>query len=278
MTRNLELGAFLRSRRARLDPRVLSLVTARGRRVPGLRREELAELAGVSTDYYTRLEQGRQPTASVGVLNALASALQLTDDEQLYLVSLANAPVAPALKPRTAASSARPSTYRLMQLLRTAPAILLGRRTDILAANDAARRVFTDFQALPARERNATRWVVLDKQARQLHGDEWETIVGEMVGMLRLDAGRHPNDARTAELIDELSASSSVFSRLWADRRVSSRLREYKTLHHPVAGALEVCVEVMAIPGAAEQTLHIMMPEAGSVSEDAIRALVSASN
>jgi hypothetical protein len=165
-----------------------------------------------------------------------------------------------------------------MQLLRTAPAILLGRRTDILAVNDAARRVFTDFQALSARERNATRWVVLDKQARQLHGDEWETIVGEMVGMLRLDAGRHPSDGRTAQLIDELSASSSVFSRLWADRRVSSRLREYKTLHHPVVGALEVCVEVMAIPGAAEQTLHIMMPEAGSLSEDAIRALVSTPN
>lgn len=275
MTRNLELGAFLRSRRSRLDPCAFGLVTARGRRVPGLRRDELAELAGVSTDYYTRLEQGRQPTASVGVLTALASALQLTDDERLYLLSLANTPIAPASPPRTAAACARPSTYRLMQLLRTAPAILLGRRTDILAANDAARRVFTDFQALPARERNAVRWVLLDRHAREVHGDDWETIVGEMVGMLRLDAGRHPNDARTAQLIDELSTSSSVFTRLWADRRVSTRLSEHKTLHHPIAGALEVCVEVMAIPDAAGQTLHIMMPEPGSRSEDAIRALVS---
>jgi transcriptional regulator with XRE-family HTH domain len=240
-----------------------------------LRREELAQLAGVSMDYYTRLEQGRQPTASVSVLDALASALQLTDTERVYLHRLARVP-APGASVRAVPSAVRPGTYRLMELLETAPAILLGRRTDILAVNDAARLVFTDITALPARQRNGVRWI-LTEAAQELYGDEWESFAGEMVGILRLGASGHINDPRTVELIDELTANSPVFRRLWADRRVSARFRESKTLHHPTAGTLQLIVEVMAVPGAPEQTLHIMMPKPGSRSESAIQELVSQS-
>jgi transcriptional regulator with XRE-family HTH domain len=241
-----------------------------------LRREELAQLAGVSMDYYTRLEQGRQPTASVSVLDALASALQLTDTERVYLHRLARVPAAPRTAGRAVPSAVRPGTYRLMELLETAPAILCDRRTDILAVNDAARLVFTDFTALPSRQRNAVRWF-LTETAQQLYRDEWESIAGEMVGMLRLGASGRINDPSTVELVDELTANSPVFRRLWADRRVSAWLRESKTLHHPTAGTLQLIVEVLAVPGAPEQTLHIMMPKQGSRSESAIRELVSQS-
>jgi transcriptional regulator with XRE-family HTH domain len=244
--------------------------------VPGLRREELAQLAGVSVDYYTRLEQGRQPTASVSVLDALASALRLTDTERVYLHRLAWVPVAPRTGGRAVPGAVRPGTYRLMELLETAPAILCDRRTDILAFNDAARLVFADFTALPARQRNAVRWC-LSEAAQRLFGDEWESIAGEMVGMLRLGASGHINDPRTVELIDELTANSPMFCRLWADRRVSAQLRDSKTLHHPTAGTLQLMVEVLAVPGAPEQTLHVTMPKQGSRSEAAIQELVSQS-
>lgn len=275
MIRNVGLGEFLRSRRARLDPGQAGLAPTPCRRVPGLRREELARLAGVSMDYYTRLEQGRQAAPSGPVLEALASALKLDGAERTHLYGLARTAAAPAAPAGRTVQAVRPSTYRLMELLAEAPTILLGRRTDILAVNDAARAVFTNFTALPARERNAARWTLLDEDARRVHGDEWEAVATEMVGMLRLDAGRYPDDPRTAELVGELSRSP-LFRRVWADQKVSTRVSDGKTLHHPDIGKLEVIVEVMAVPDAWEQTLHIMMPKLGSPAGAKIRSLAQA--
>jgi transcriptional regulator with XRE-family HTH domain len=271
--RNVGLGEFLRSRRARLDPGQAGVMPARGRRVPGLRRDELARLAGVSKDYYARLEQGRQAAPSGPVLEALASALRLDGAERVHLYGLAHAAAAPAAPAGRAVQAVRPGTYRLMELLEEAPAILLGRRTDILAVNDAARAVFTNFTALPARERNAARWVLLDAQARRVHGGEWEAVATELIGVLRLDAGRYPGDPRTAELVAELSGSP-LFRRMWTAQKVAARVADRKTLHHPAAGNLEVIVETMAVPDAWEQTLHIMMPELGSPAGPRIRSLV----
>jgi transcriptional regulator with XRE-family HTH domain len=267
------LGEFLRSRRARLDPGQAGLTLAPGRRVPGLRRDELARLAGVSKDYYTRLEQGRQAAPSGAVLEALASALKLDGPERMHLYGLAHTAAAPAVPAGRAVQAVRPGTYRLMELLEEAPAILLGRRTDILAVNDAARAVFTNFTALPARERNAARWTLLDEDARRVSGDEWKAVATELIGMLRLDAGRYPDDPRTAELAGELS-HSPLFRRRWTDQKVSTRVSDRKTLHHPATGNLEVIVETMAVPDAWEQTLHIMMPKLGSPAGPKIRSLV----
>jgi transcriptional regulator with XRE-family HTH domain len=267
------LGEFLRSRRARLDPGQAGLAAGPGRRVPGLRRDELARLAGVSKDYYTRLEQGRQAAPSGAVLEALASALKLDGAERIHLYGLAHTAAAPAVPAGRAVQAVRPGTYRLMELLEEAPAILLGRRTGILAVNDAARAVFTNFTALPARERNAARWALLDEDARRVHRGEWDAVATELIGMLRLDAGRYPGDPRTAGLVAELS-HSPLFRRRWTGQKVSARVAGEKTLHHPAAGNLEVIVETMAVPDAWEQTLHIMMPKLGSPAGPKIRSLV----
>jgi transcriptional regulator with XRE-family HTH domain len=271
--RNAGLGEFLRSRRARLDPGQAGLIAAAGRRVPGLRREELARLAGVSKDYYTRLEQGRQAAPSGAVLEALAAALQLDGAERLHLYGLARTAAAPVGKAGQGVQAVRPATYRLMELLAEAPAILLGRRTDILAVNDAARAVFTNFSALPARERNAARCILLDPDARRVHGQEWETVATQMTGILRLDAGRYPGDPRTAELVAELS-HSPLFRRVWTGHTVATREPARTTLYHPATGTLEVMVEVMTVPDAWEQTLHILMPALGSPAGPKIRELV----
>jgi transcriptional regulator with XRE-family HTH domain len=205
MARNVELSEFLRRSRARITPESAGL-PERGayRRVPGLRREEVAHLAGVSTDYYTRLEQGRQITPSTGVLEAVASALRLDPAERAHLFDLAGSNSGSARRSAPVVQRVRPLVRRFLDSFTDQAGFILGRRTDVLATNHLARALLTDFEAMPARERNLARWILLDEAARSLYPD-WEQIAAEMTAILRMDAGRHPDDTRTAELVGELA-------------------------------------------------------------------------
>ncbi len=203
MDRARELSEFLKTRRARLQPGDAGAADFGGRRrVPGLRREELALLAGVSVDYYTRLEQGRARNVSPDVLDAVARALQLDADERIYLHNLAK-PAASRKRP-SRPQRVGPELRQALEALAAVPAYIIGRRLDILAWNDLARQLIADFPALPAAERNMARLVFLDEASRDLYPD-WQTKARDTVANLRYDAGRHPDDPQLASLVGELS-------------------------------------------------------------------------
>ncbi|MFG2305909.1 helix-turn-helix transcriptional regulator [Actinacidiphila glaucinigra] len=276
MARNVELSEFLRRSRARISPESAGL-PERGayRRVPGLRREEVAQLAGVSTDYYTRLEQGRQISPSAGVLEAVAAALRLDAAERAHLFDLTG-PKPGTARRRSAPTvqRVRPGMRRFMDSFVDQAAFVLGRRTDVLAANHLARALMADFDAMPARERNLTRWILLDEAARALYPD-WEKVAAEMTATLRLDAGRHPEDTRTAELVGELAMKSEHFRRWWADHKVFDRTHGSKRHHHPVVGDLTVEYQAFTMPGEPDQTLFMYLPAAEQTSQDAWKLLAS---
>jgi len=273
MTPKEELREFLRSRRARIAPEDVGLPAGHGhRRVPGLRREELAMLAGVSVDYYVRLEQGRNASVSASVLDAIARALQLDEHERAHLFDLAKptrAPRRPAPRPQRV----RPGMRTLLDNLVT-PAFVLGRRLDILATNRMARALLCDFDALPPRERNHARWVFLDPAARELYLD-WEAVARDNVAVLRMDAGRHPDDPELSELIGELTIKSPDFARWWSDHDVLRQTHGTKRYHHPVVGNLTVAYEALPLPDDAEQTLFVYSVEPGSPSAEALALLGS---
>lgn len=270
MPEKAELSEFLRSRRDRLRPADVGLAERGQRRVPGLRREEIAALAGVSTDYYVRLEQGRDITASEDVLDALARALQLDDAERAHLHHLA--------KPRRIRRSAprpqrvRPGVRLLLDSLPT-PAFVLGRRLDVLATNRMARALLVDFDALPATERNHARWVFLDAAARDLYAD-WETVARDNVAVLRMEAGGRPGDAELSALVGELSVKSPEFARWWADHDVLVRGHGIKGFRHPIVGEIDVRYEAVRLADE-DQTLFIYSVEPGSTSEQALALLDS---
>nr|WP_208406462.1 helix-turn-helix transcriptional regulator [Amycolatopsis granulosa] len=272
---NVELKEFLRSRRARLGVDDVELGGTSGvRRVPGLRREEVARLAGVSVDYYTRLEQGRAPHVSDEVLDAIAGALRLNDTERSYLWQIARTN---SRRPRrrTAArvQRVRPGVRRMLETLdEVSPAFVFGRRMDVLAANRLARALLTDFEALPPRDRNMLRYTFLDESARELFLD-WEVVARDNVALLRLDAGRHPDDPLLAELVGELAVASPEFRRWWADHNVRDRSHGTKSYRHPLVGDLVVNYECFMLPGDPDQILCVYTAEAGSASEAALRLL-----
>ncbi|MFI5842167.1 helix-turn-helix domain-containing protein [Catenuloplanes sp. NPDC051500] len=273
MSHNDDLRAFLRSRRARLQPEEIGLPKDGGRRVKGLRREELAALAGVSVDYYVRLEQGRNLNPSDTVLDAIARALRLDDAERAHLFDLARPPVKRRRPPRRPQRIA-PATYQLMETLDLAasPALLLGRRMDVLAINRTARALIGDLHALPARDRNYARFVILDGNARELHAD-WATIAAETVAALRLYAGRQPDDPDLSALVGELSVHSEEFRRWWADHQVLARTSGTKRYRHPVVGELTLTYQALTLPDDAEQTLFVYTAAAGTPAHTALRLL-----
>ena len=243
------------------------------RRVPGLRREEVAALAGVSCDYYTRLEQGRHKRPSETVLYALAEALQLDDLATRHLLDLARAIAAPQRRlPKPSVQRVRPSLHRLLDTFTEHPAFIRGRRTDVLAMNKLAALLLTDFPAKPARDRNLLRWALLDEEARQRYVD-WEKVVSSMVGTLRLDAGRHPDDPLLAQLVGDLSVRSEQFRRWWADHRVVERRDGIKRLDHPLVGRIDVFYEALEVTGEEAQTLFVYSTDPGSESESKLRVL-----
>ncbi len=276
MDRSSEIREFLRTRRARITPEQTGLTPHSGpRRVPGLRREEVAQLAGVSVDYYIRLERGRTQGVSETVLEAVARALHLDEAERAHLFDLAQptATTRARRKRPLAPQRVHPVLYRTLDSL-DVPAVVQGRRTDVLAANRLAYALYTDFEARPRRERNFARFVFLDEAARRLYAD-WERVAGDCLAALRLYAGRHPDDPQLTELIGELSLHSDTFRRLWADHNVVAHTSGTKRLHHPLVGDLTLDYLGLAVEGDPEQTLIIYTPEPASPSAEALALLAS---
>ena len=272
---NQELADFLRRARGAVDPSRAGLpADGRVRRVPGLRREEVALLAGVSTDWYTRLEQGRRITPSDGVLDAVARALGLDAAGRAHLGHLVGAPGGRNRRSASATQRARPGLRQLMDALDGQPALLLGRRTDVLAVNRMAAALLTDFDRLPARERNYARWMFGTDEARALFLD-WDVQARAVVENLRLDVGTDPGDRGAAELVAELSATSPEFRRWWAEHRVHQRTHGSKRLRHPVVGELTVDYETLTLPGDPGQTLFVYSAAAGTPSREALDLLAS---
>jgi transcriptional regulator with XRE-family HTH domain len=266
----VELGAFLKARRSEIDPTTVGLADTGGlRRVPGLRREEVAQLATISTDYYTRLEQGRLPGASPAVLNALATALRLGPDERSYLYRLANkSDRQPPDRP--GAERVLPQTRMLLDNLRDSPAVLLGPYLDILAWNRLATAVFTDFAALPRRERNFLRLLFLDPTVRGRYVD-WSDMARICVGYVRTAAeGR--DEPRLAELIGDLSLRDPDFRTWWAQRHATYQSHGTKTLVHPATGQYTLQWQTLRPPDT-QQTLMVMTAPTDSHSLKALRRL-----
>jgi transcriptional regulator with XRE-family HTH domain len=269
-----EFGEYLRRRRAELQPADVGLPDTAFRRVAGLRREEVAQLAGVSTDYYTRLEQGRDLSPSDAVLDALARALELDDAGRAHLQHLAN-PARPPRRPIRTVQRVRPAVRSMLDAWTGQAAFVLGRRGDVLATNPLARALLADFEAMPYRDRNLTKWILLDPAARELYVD-WAQIASEMVAILRLDAGAHPDDARTTELVGELTLKSPEFPRWWSQHRVLDRTWGHKRFRHPVVGPLEIDYEALHLPGDPDQTLFVYRaPDGDTTSADALKLLAS---
>ncbi|MDH6134052.1 transcriptional regulator with XRE-family HTH domain [Kitasatospora sp. MAA4] len=274
MDQRTDLSEFLRSRRARLRPEDVGLSPHGGRRrVPGLRREELAQLAGVSVAYYTRLEQGHGQNVSATVLEAIARALRLTQAEREHLAHLTK-PVHRRSRASSRPQRVRPSLQWLIDSMEGVPVVVLGRRLDIIAWNRLGCAMFGDFAAMPAEQRNLAWQVFLVPDAHELY-DNWEGKAADVVASLRLDAGLWPDDPRLASLIGELSVKSEEFRRLWASHDVRDKGHGVKDLHHPVAGRLTLAYETLRLPSDPDQVLLAYHAEPGSPSAESLRLLAS---
>ncbi|MFE3633942.1 helix-turn-helix domain-containing protein [Streptomyces cellostaticus] len=269
-----ELSEFLRSRRARLKPQDVGLPDfGRRRRVPGLRREELAQLAGVSVAYYTRLEQGNGRNVSAEVLDSIARALRLTDAEHAHLTHLAK-PTAHKKRPAARQQQVRPALRRLLDSLEGVPAYVVGRRSEVLAWNRMAAAIFGDWSELAPAERNWARMVFLRPDYRDLFID-WEQKAIDIVCALRMDAGCYPDDPRLSALVGELSVKSAEFRRLWATHDVKERSHGVKRLRHPLVGELSLNYETFRLADDADQALITYHAEPDSPSAQSLRLLAS---
>ncbi|MFE8916589.1 helix-turn-helix domain-containing protein [Streptomyces globisporus] len=275
LDRRAELSEFLRTRRAKLQPQDVGLPDfGRHRRVPGLRREELAQLAGVSVAYYTRLEQGNGRNVSAEVLDAIARALRLTDAEHAHLTHLAR-PARHKKKRRPArVQRVRTGLLYLLDSMDGIPAYVTGARSDILAWNAMAAAVFGDWGALPPGERNWARLVFLSPAYRDLFVN-WDSKASDMVSYLRLYAGCHPDDPELSALVGELSVKSDEFRRLWATHNVKEKGHGVKLVRHPLAGDLTLSYETLNLPDDEERHLVTYHAEPGSESAQALRLLAS---
>ncbi|HEY4427821.1 MAG TPA: helix-turn-helix transcriptional regulator [Solirubrobacteraceae bacterium] len=258
-----ELGAFLRARRGELDPTTVGLDGTGNRRVRGLRREEVAQLAMISTDYYTRLEQGRVASASGEVLAALASALRLGKDERSYLYKLANKDDLHHHQPRDA-EGVRPQTHQLIENLCDSPAVVLSRYLDVLAWNQLAAAVLTDFATVRRNERNFLRMLFLDADFRGRFVD-WGPVARAAVGFVRASANA-PFKPRLARLIGELSLADADFRTWWAERHPSYAAFGTRSYTHPLTGSYLLDWQVLRLPDD-EQLLLVMTapPDTGSL-------------
>jgi len=268
---------FLVSRRARITPEQAGLPAYGGnRRVAGLRREEVALLAGVSIDYYTRLERGRAHGVSDSVLEGIARALQLDEAERAHLFDLARAaaPVAPRAPRRPAAQRVRPSVRRILDSMTTTPAYVRNARLDILAANRLAAALFAPILTGPAQPANTARFLFLDPAAPAFFPD-WERQAQDVVAMLRTEAGQTPHDKALSNLIGELSTRSEHFRTWWAAHNVRFHRTGTKRFHHPVVGDLTLTFEALDL--AADNGLRISAysAEPGTPSDDALKLLAT---
>ncbi|WP_330456000.1 helix-turn-helix domain-containing protein [Streptomyces sp. NBC_00820] len=271
-THRSELGEFLKARRMDLSPAMVGLADPGGRRrVKGLRREEVALLASISTDYYTRLEQGRRQ-ASAEVLDSIARVLRLDEDERAYMFGLVGKDAA---RPRRQApQKVQPQLRRLLDDLTTTPAMVLGRRMDVLAWNPMASTLLGGFADIPEKQRNYVRMVFLDPAVRALYRD-WEEVARTGVAQLRMEAARDPQDPRLTALVGELSVRDDDFRRWWSAHRVAVRGMGTKVLRHPVAGDLTLDWNTLTCVTDPDQQLVTYTAEPGTPSHDGLRILAS---
>lgn len=272
-----EVKEFLSSRRARITPERAGLPAYGGnRRVAGLRREEVALLAGVSVDYYVRLERGSLAGASDGVLDAVASALQLDEAERDHLFHLARRSGAPGgRRRRRPAVTVRPALQQVLDAMTGAAAWIGNGRYDVLAMNHLARALYSPVLADTRRPANTARFVYLDPGAARTFFVDYDQVAGDVAAKLRMEAGRHPHDAELIALVGELSTSSGVFAQRWASQDVRLHRSGRKRLHHPVVGRLELDVESMLLPAEPGLHLHVYTAPAGTATADGLAVLAS---
>ena len=270
-----ELRDFLTSRRAALSPEQVGLpVPNSTRRVSGLRREEVAILAGVSVDYYVKLEQGRATNISEQVLRSVEAALRLDDLERKHLRSLLR-PGSRRSEERgfPVAVKARPALLSMIHALDT-PAVIHGPHLEVLGINQAGTLLLDDFDAMPAEERNMARWMFLNPRARIVYLN-WDTIAPQMVAILRDAAGTQPNSDSLTKLIGELSLASPEFARFWADYRLFEHTHGVKHFFNEAVGELRINYETLALPGDDGQTVIVYSADPGSPSEEKLKLLGS---
>jgi transcriptional regulator with XRE-family HTH domain len=271
-----EIREFLTSRRARITPQEAGLPVFGGtRRVPGLRREEAAMLAGVSVDYYTKMERGNLRGVSDSVLEALARGLQLDEAEHAHLFDLARA-VGPMPRPRRRAPKqrVRPSVQRILDAMTDAPAIVQDGRLNILAANRLGFALYSEMDLAPGRPANHGRFVFLDPRAKSFFLD-WDRAADDTVALLRTEAGRDPHDRNLSDLVGELSTRSEDFRVRWAAHNVRSHQTGAKRFHHPVVGDLSLTFEMLELTADPGLNLLAYSAEPDSTSQDALKLLGS---
>lgn len=268
---------FLASRRAKITPEQSGLPAyGAKRRVPGLRRGEVAMLAGVSVEYYTRIERGSLAGVSESVLEAVAKALQLDDAEQAHLFDLARA-AGPASRPRRRPrprETVRQGVQLTLNAITNSPAFVRNGRMDILAANPLGYALYSDMYAGPGRPANHARFIFLDDRSRTFYPD-WERAANDTVAILRTEAGRDPYDRGLSDLVGELSTRSDEFRIRWAAHNVRQHYTGRKHFHHPVVGDLHLMYEALDVSADAGMSLLVYTAEPGSPSEDALRLLAS---
>ncbi len=272
-----EIREFLATRRAKITPEQAGLPDYGGsRRVPGLRREEVAMLAGVSVDYYVRLERGNLAGASEAVLESIARALQLDDAERGHLFALARAANATGVqrRRRPAPQRVRPGIQRLLDAINDAPAWVRNGHMDFLAANRLGRALYADLFTSSIRPANNARFVFLDPRSREFYVD-WEKGADDIVAILRTEAGRTPYDPGLTELVGELSTRSEEFATRWAAHNVRYHRTGTKRLHHQVVGDLELDYEALDLPGDPGLRMFVYTAAPGSPSADALTLLAS---
>ncbi|MCS0605822.1 helix-turn-helix transcriptional regulator [Streptomyces sp. LP11] len=272
-----EIKEFLTSRRARIAPERAGLAAYGGnRRVKGLRREEVALLAGVSVDYYVRMERGSLAGASDGVLDALASALQLDEAERDHLFHLARQPGAPSgPRRRRSAVTVRPALQRVLDAITDAPAWMCNGRYDVLATNRLARALYSPVLADTRRPANTARFVYLDPEAARTFFVDYDRIARDVAAKLRMEAGRDPHDEELIALAGELSTHSELFRQRWASQDVRLHRSGVKRVHHPVAGRLDLDVESMEMSAEPGLLLNVYTAPAGTATADGLALLAS---
>jgi transcriptional regulator with XRE-family HTH domain len=271
-----EIREFLTSRRARITPEQVGLSTYGARRVPGLRREEVAVLAGVSVPYYTRLERGEVRGVSDSILAALSEALKLDDAERAHLDDLVRAaqPLSAPPRPRRLRSAVRPVIQQMLDSFENAAVLLYNDRLDTLASNELGRALYSELYSGNEAPFNAARFVFLDERAQDLYVD-WDRSARDVVAILRSSAGRNPYDRDLSDLVGELSTRSESFRTHWASHNVKFHNNGVKSFHHPVVGELTLSYERLDLAGDRGLSIYAYIAEPGSRDEEALRLLGS---
>jgi hypothetical protein len=272
-----EIREFLRSRRARIAPEMAGLPAYGGkRRVKGLRREEVALLAGVSVEYYVRIERGALAGTSEGVLDALASALQLDDAERDHLFHLARQSGAPdGRRHRKTPATVRPALQQVLDAITGAPALIRNGRYDVLAMNHLGRALYSPVLADPRRPANTARFVYLNPSEAETFFVDYDQVARNAAAMLRMELGRNPHDEELIALVSELSTCSELFRHQWASQDV--RLKGYgsKRVNHPAVGRLDLNFESMDLPTEPGLQLNVYTAPAGGSDADNLALLAS---